>query len=265
MLTKVALFLTAQIKGSIPISNAKAVHGTFLSEIRKVDEAYATELHEQKEMKPFNLSLLEGENQDENDLLFDIGSKAMFTVGMTSQKLFEVMNESVKRLHENAETIEMNRVRFKVNQMGVISQERKEDFLSKQGLKKPQQKFTIHFQSPTCFKSNGRTVLFPDSEFLVKSLNKRFASVFEGLVELTDVDVEELMKCFYPCRYQLKTAMLTTGRSLQIGFVGECTYEVAKDISKVNLAHLDRLIRLSEYTGVGYKTTMGFGQVQVTY
>lgn len=263
MLTKTTLLLTAQNTGRIQLSNAKAVHGTFLNELSKVTPELATELHDLKEIKPFTISMLEGEHLSEGYFYFKPGDRAMFSIGMTSESVYTAVTQMAKRLSIPNAYMEIDRVQFKLEQMPILAQESQSEFKNNYLITPSKRKFTLYFESPTCFKSNGRTVLFPDSEILLKSLSKRYTALFPNEKALTKEYVTELAQKLFPSRYKLETIMLTTGRSPLIGFIGHCSYEVDKVATTEELQFIDRLIRLSTYTGIGYKTTMGFGQVRV--
>jgi CRISPR-associated endoribonuclease Cas6 len=63
-------------------------------------------------------------------------------------------------------------------------------------------------------------------------------------------------------RYNLKTHMLDFGRYRQIGFTGRCEFRIEAENGDLwgRVPHL--LADFAFYAGVGYKTTMGMGQVQ---
>jgi CRISPR-associated endoribonuclease Cas6 len=52
-------------------------------------------------------------------------------------------------------------------------------------------------------------------------------------------------------------------RFVQKAFTGWCTYQLSADRSLA--AQLTSLAALAHYSGVGYKTTMGMGQVRVAF
>ncbi len=50
---------------------------------------------------------------------------------------------------------------------------------------------------------------------------------------------------------------------VQKGFVGHCTYHL--NVDQELAKHLTTLAAFAQYAGVGYKTTMGMGQVYVEF
>jgi CRISPR-associated endoribonuclease Cas6 len=62
-------------------------------------------------------------------------------------------------------------------------------------------------------------------------------------------------------RWQMES--FTYQRQRYKGGVGTLEYEVLDASNSANVAHLNRLLHLAFYTGIGYKTTMGLGQVRI--
>jgi len=63
-------------------------------------------------------------------------------------------------------------------------------------------------------------------------------------------------------RYELKTQMGDFGNYRQIGFVGHCTLGMPRRPVADVLRGMHLLCETAFFTGVGYKTTMGMGQVR---
>jgi len=109
------------------------------------------------------------------------------------------------------------------------------------------EQFRLCFLSPACFRSSGRTLLFPEGRLIVESLSRA-----SGL-PMPDVPDQ----CLRPLRYALKTEEVLFGPYVLTGFVGWCEY------SAVAAPELQALLRVMPYTGIGYKTAQGMGAVQV--
>jgi CRISPR-associated endoribonuclease Cas6 len=62
-------------------------------------------------------------------------------------------------------------------------------------------------------------------------------------------------------QHELCTAMFQFPRHLQIGFVGRCRFATPIGDAE-RLQMLNALADFALYAGVGYKTTMGMGQVR---
>ena len=121
---------------------------------------------------------------------------------------------------------------------------------------------TLVFESPTAFRSQGRTVLFPTSRLVFGSLLSRWNSY--APLPLDTALLEPLEMGIDVDRYTLQTQMQDFGRyQLQVGFVGQCTFGVRKDVATEVVWGMLLLAAFAFFAGVGYRTTMGMGQVRL--
>jgi CRISPR-associated endoribonuclease Cas6 len=121
---------------------------------------------------------------------------------------------------------------------------------------------TMVFESPTAFRSQGRTIVFPLPRLVFGSLLSRWnqyaplpldKELLEAMEMGIDVD-----------RYTLQTQMQNFGRyQLQVGFVGQCTFGVRKGVAREVVWGMRLLAAFAFFAGVGYRTTMGMGQVRL--
>jgi CRISPR-associated endoribonuclease Cas6 len=127
------------------------------------------------------------------------------------------------------------------------------------------QSLTIHFVSPTAFSwGDRRFVLFPEPFLVWESLlhiwNRYAPESYrverQGLREFLLNNVR-VTKC------SLHTKTLYFPNYTQKGFVGSCSYSFKAPDDDAAL--LTTLAAFAYYAGVGYKTTMGMGQVRVIF
>jgi CRISPR-associated endoribonuclease Cas6 len=127
---------------------------------------------------------------------------------------------------------------------------------------RPRSQVTMVFESPTAFRSQGQTIVFPLPRLVFGSLLSRWnhyapQPLAPELVEAFDmgIDVD---------RYTLKTQMQDFGRyQLQVGFVGQCTFGIRKCVTAEVVRGVRLLATFAFFAGVGYRTTMGMGQVRL--
>jgi CRISPR-associated endoribonuclease Cas6 len=65
-------------------------------------------------------------------------------------------------------------------------------------------------------------------------------------------------------RYTLATSYLPSSKFGQPGFQGTVTYEIKGPRTTVEAQWISPLARFALFAGIGYKTTMGMGQVRCT-
>lgn len=127
---------------------------------------------------------------------------------------------------------------------------------------RPRPQVTMVFESPTAFRSQGRTLLFPLPRLVFGSLLTRWNCY--APVPLATELLEPLEMGIDVERYTLQTQMQDFGRyQLQAGFVGQCTFGARKGVAAEVVWGMRLLAAFAFFAGVGYRTTMGMGQVRL--
>ena len=120
----------------------------------------------------------------------------------------------------------------------------------------------IKLMSPTSFKSDGITHIFPNISTLISGVIAKINQHSET-AELEDKKiVNELLEKVYIKDYNLRTKIFHL-ESIKIkGFIGTMDLAIkGEDRTLINI--LNFLILMSEYTGLGIKTSLGMGGVKV--
>ena len=120
----------------------------------------------------------------------------------------------------------------------------------------------IKLMSPTSFKSDGITHIFPNISTLISGVIAKINQHSET-AELEDKKiVSELLEKVYIKDYNLRTKIFHL-ESIKIkGFIGTMDLAIkGEDRTLANI--LNFLILMSEYTGLGIKTSLGMGGVKV--
>jgi CRISPR-associated endoribonuclease Cas6 len=118
----------------------------------------------------------------------------------------------------------------------------------------------LRFLTPTCFRSSGRTLLFPEWRLLCESLCRDYAAA--GGIEPSAEQLAALCAGLCPVQHQLHTETVTSGTYTLTGFRGACSYAIDRMLPPETRAFLAELLRVLPFTGVGYKTAQGMGGVQ---
>jgi len=120
--------------------------------------------------------------------------------------------------------------------------------------------FTFHFKSPTSFRSQGQQILFPAPELLFGSLMQKWNAFARKKITR---EIAEDFKKILVTRYSLETQEISFSNYKIIGFTGEVCYRIPPGTDPVVKRVVNALARLAPYSGVGYKTPMGLGWVEV--
>ena len=121
--------------------------------------------------------------------------------------------------------------------------------------------FHLSFRSPTAFRRDGQYVIFPEKPLLLHSLAEKWDSVFPAY-PLRDAEMlktlEDGLKIvdyrLQSCRFPLKDVRIP-------GFTGQITIQAR--LSPPLLEVWKSLAYFSTFSGVGIKTTLGMGGVQM--
>lgn len=121
----------------------------------------------------------------------------------------------------------------------------------------------VSFLSPTSFKQNGEYVLFPTSRLILQSLMNKYDASADNETSMADPDVlTALGDEVRIIGYKLRSAKYPVGGVRIPSFVGDVTLRVGGPQQLVNLTWM--LLKYGEYSGVGIKTALGMGAINVT-
>jgi len=238
--TKHEILLKPCMKSDNLVWYGQALNGMLFERLRSVDELLALSVHG-RETKPFSLRYTLK------------GGSVLLTLGLWDSALRQALLCALwpgieVSISGKTYTLETVFLKSKFDPMDASPIE-----LSRQ--------FTLSFRSPTCFRSSGRTLLFPDWKRVLASLYRDWKTAGGAMPD--DNEIASLTAGIYPAHYTLETKEIHFGAFTLTGFTGFCVYKTAPDLSTDIRNKLAAVIQISDYAGVGYKTTMGMGAVDV--
>ncbi len=124
--------------------------------------------------------------------------------------------------------------------------------------------FRIRFVTPTSFKSKNRYAIMPDARLIFQNLLMRYNQVYAADSEVDAETVEYIAEHTCITSYNLRSRYFprTMGRQDKIpAFVGTVTLHVSGPQSLRGLVAM--LLSFGESAGVGIKTAMGMGGLQL--
>jgi CRISPR-associated endoribonuclease Cas6 len=125
----------------------------------------------------------------------------------------------------------------------------------------PVSDLAVRFLSPTGFNSQGRQIPFPMPELFFSSLIWRWQRLFG---DFPWPEVEDKLGIINISRYDLKSAVAKGKKgSLHKGCIGYCRYDL-KPLTMEERRAIHALTVFATFSGVGYKTGQGLGQVEIT-
>lgn len=129
------------------------------------------------------------------------------------------------------------------------------------GRKVPPDRFDITFLVPTTFRSSGRNTPLPLPELVFASLLDRWNAV--APLALRPEVRRFAAECLVMGRYTLESRWIPFFEGGEMAFTGHCSY-VAINRDRYYLHCCATLLRFGFFSGVGAKTSMGFGMIHTT-
>lgn len=124
--------------------------------------------------------------------------------------------------------------------------------------------FRVRLATPTAFRSKGRYVLIPDVRLIFQNLLMRYNQVYGGDSEVDSETLEYICEHVFITSYNLRSRYFprTMGKADKIpAFMGYLTLYVSGPQSLRGLVAM--LLSFGEASGLGIKTSMGMGGMQL--
>ncbi len=266
LLYSLILELTANNATTLPIGTGHQTHALLLNIITQVDPALAARLHDEPGYRPFTVSSLRGPTERGNSLLLQPGQLCRLRVTLLDGgPLWQALSTCF--LEGRLTTVTLGTAELTLRRLlstptvDPTGWSASTDWQTL-ATTPASNHISIRFASPTAFSlGDHRFALFPEASLVWDSLMRSW-NLYAP--EVLRVDKEALRafvaKQILISDYHLNTTTLHFPKYSQKGFLGTCTYHIkAEDSYAPQVAALAEFAR---YSGIGYKTTMGMGQVR---
>lgn len=230
-------------------------YSLFFNFLRLGDENMAKKIHDQRNIKSFSIFYnLKGEEIFKNGfILIKEGNIFSFIFSLLDDNITDLFFEGFKKFLSLKKDFKIKGKKVELKDMRVIKRENYDDLMNIQVISK---NIKLEFLTPTSFRLKKYNLLFPVPFNVYNSLLKRWNTFSPYKFD------ENLRKIFDDIKvkyYDLKTELVEFKNYRIIGFKGFVEYELPEKNNK----EIYTLSRYAEYSGVGYKTTMGFGRVKL--
>ena len=250
MYYSIGIKIKALESAKIKLFTGKKLQAVFLSLIGEEQPHLSKKLHDGQELKNYTVSPLLGVE----DGIITKNKNYFFRVTFLDESLFNAFIKKVATNMFTKKTIRLEQCKFTIDEIIY-----KDSDLARNGLliDKCDKKIKIKFMSPTMFKNGDIYVRHPEMKYLFRSLLNKYNKYYkdsigeEILEKLHLVNFESLNVRLK--RVQMKNYFLE-------GFVGGCVIRIdSKDLEFIK--NINKLFQFSFFSGIGQKTTMGFGQI----
>lgn len=228
---------------------AKGLHGLLFHALGTADPAETDWLHDHDVPKPFSLAPLYTE---EDDL-------AGLRLGALTDRAAGLFIRAWEWHREEGRPLSVGRQSFKVEQVAL---EPGPSWLEvTQTL--PGRRLSLRFLSPTAFRQGPGHLPLP-LPYNVFQWPWRVWCSYAPPLNLPDSWPEWCRDNIFVVEHQIETVTVAVaGNERFTGFVGEVVFEAYRG-SEGQLRLLQALGRVAAYSGIGHKTTMGMGAVEVS-
>lgn len=264
--------LAALEAGVLPHSVAEMAHAAFYAAVQSVDPLLSEQMHNAQDRSPFSLSPLYGFWQSPHDkrIHVSLGQEGWLRLGVLDNQLFAVFMQHL--LNSPLPTIRLGNIPFLITQvLGSPGSHPWVNYTTLDelaALDETPERWLLDFQSPTAVRwgdadnSTRRVILFPPPRVAIAGLRTRWDRMtgdkwgrdFEEWVERNII--VSWVKSW-------RTESFIFQRQSYVGGLGVLEYHLLDGRNRANAIHFHRLLRLAFYTGIGYKTTHGLGQVRL--
>ena len=270
------ILLKPEKLSALPLTTGPAMHAIFLKWLARSSPALAQLLHDQQSVKPYTVSGLQQYSPQlelvrrPKDLELIPQQLYWFRVTSLSPELSAfLLTDFIKNLPAELDVLErpFKLVEVISNQehhawAGVSSYEELLGLTLSPKIHRPNNKISLYFHAPTTFKSAGRSLPLPLPVQTFSSLATRWNTYSPIPLDpaLFNFVEEEVSISGYDIQSELAMMEGSNKGIKLVCFRGWCEYtSFAKDSEWTQALHL--LSQFAFFSGVGYKTTQGFGQV----
>lgn len=246
--------------GEVRGNGAEQIHGVLFSWLGELDPDRATMLHD-RASKPLVVTGLEGRIVKKNGFMqMAEGECYQFWVHSLDHFAYKALVLLLEKLPGNR-LFHLGTSYFRLEMVETPdSPIPYEKLLEDALLEKDRKEVRLRFVTPTSFRNQGIQELFPRPSLVFGSLLNRWNQfhphTFPG-------ERENEFDRLLVSRYELRTELLPFSRYKIIGFTGNVEYRLPENLSAYSRLQVGVLTQYAPYAGVGYKTTMGMGRVEI--
>ena len=254
------IFLEARSNGRIRGRGGEALHYLIFKVLSSGSEDYANHIHQITE-KPFAISPMIIAEEDKNVLVSN---------GFMNIKRWDIYcivvrclnGEFISRFRDASQkftgrSVVLSRVPFNIIDI-------KEEGMTSYSelLKERYNPYNAEMEiiTPLSFRSNGIQILFPIPELIVKSVLSIWNNFSSTRIPTNLIDCAKDIRV---SGYELKTELIKFSDYNIFGCTGRISFDL-RLIKDEQLNLLKALLLYSNYSGIGYKRTMGMGMVNTT-
>lgn len=269
-LHSVVVSLRVAENSTLPTTHGHLLHAAFMDMLRLINPDPADEMHSANQRKPFTLSPIQGIGHGgQGKISLKAATTCWFRVTFLDDRL---LHDFTRYFIEGHTTLRLGRTHFVIDaihtsptghaQAQVSSTHSLWSQWALAPLNENHLNIPLQFPYPTAFSFRGHTrnmYVLPDPSLVFSTL----AGYWDDLARDNQQAATQQFAAenLVVAHLDIKSVMLRFPNSPQIGFIGHVTFKILDETQSDMIRHLNRLVDLAFYTGIGSKTPMGMGQV----
>ncbi len=242
-LTKLKMTLNVPEGETVSYQKSSLLQGVLME---RISADFAAEMHLDG-LKPYSQSL----QLTKDSVVWSVST-------LTDEAYAEII---VPLLSDNFQyfTLKHNETEIQIKKKEIITVDTRE-LIDRYYLGECERKISLYFRTPTSFRQNSRYVFYPNLNLIYNSLMNRFDTFNQGMK--SEETLQQLTDYTQITSYSLKSRMFPLEGVRIPAFTGTIGLKLHGPMQLVNLAHL--LLRYGEYAGVGIKTAIGMGNIELS-
>lgn len=265
-LTSVVFELAVDKETTLPSWLGRATYQTLFALLGERAPDYAARLHDRDALKPFTCSNVVGSRPYEGNVQRFMPDDVIWLrfTGLNG----EMSSHLLALVTDPPPTVEIHETRFHVTRATADSsvhiwagQTDYQALATPHMLanEPPQRRLRLDLLTPTTFRSGGYSRPIPLPEWTFGSLQKRWNLFSE--VQVSAETRRFAQECVLLDRYRLETRAIPQKQRVERGCVGSAEYAIVR-YDRYWASVLNMLAAYSFFSGIGYQTTVGFGQAR---
>lgn len=270
ILAKFSIIVKFLESGKIRGRGGEAVLGFLLHEVSLLSKDYAKKLHDIQDVKPYAVSpLLSPESKSalspsEGVLEIEKEQVARIVLSAFDETTLGVFMKALIDAQKQKRDINIGGIKAEVDKVALRESEGARYITYKDILKKRRIKRSAIFKflTPLSFRHNGLQLTFPTPEHVFSSLLRTWNAFSD--VKIPE-EIKEKFSQIGVAQYNLRSELWEFSRYRIFGCRGRIIYNFSKNFSEGEIRILNSLCELANFSGAGYKRTMGMGMVEVRF
>ena len=215
--------------------------------MQNIDTDYAEYLHNQR-FNPYSIAV---GHEDGN---------TVWTITTVTKEAYQQIIEPLKSDSFREFDIHKHQLHVRIIDKKLTAVSR-EALLQSVGRHEKWNHFSLHYETPTSFKSNGRYAFMPDFRLIYQNLMNNYNYIYFGRKEDNTELLEQMVNATYVTQCDIHSERFPLEGKKIAGCVGSLEVRINGDEKIQQMIRL--LLVFGEYSGLGIKCSIGMGKIKI--